>query len=275
MKPRLKWDRIICWLVILALSVLFWISVFKWIGTRFKVQAASKIGPWIGLRIPVFDNLKKGYWYFKIDPEQFQVTPDPAGTSDGIWGLKPSLVGSVGTVVAYSLDSGGQDATGAAVINLSMAASKADPSGLQWEMGFNSAEVASITVAPGPTALSSGKTVSCSSGTVSPVRCLIYGTNQNPILNGVAARVTVQAQSGVTISTVVLSNVVSTSPAATELASIIVPGGGRTTAPIGGVRYEPPITPPAADQPFTGGRANEQMLSCSVPVQGVSTCVWR
>jgi hypothetical protein len=42
-----------------------------------------------------------------------------------------------------------------------------------------------------------------------------------------------------------------------------------------GVRYQMPTTPPALDQPFTGGRANEQMLSCSVPVNKVSTCTWR
>lgn len=42
-----------------------------------------------------------------------------------------------------------------------------------------------------------------------------------------------------------------------------------------GVRYQMPTTAPQPDQPFTGGRANEQMLSCSVPVKDVSTCTWR
>jgi hypothetical protein len=107
---------------------------------KATAQTKPKIGPWIGLRIPILDNLKRGqpqpYWYFKLDPNQFQLTPDPAGTSDGILSLKD---------------------------------------------GFTA----------------------------------------------------------------------------------------------GGVRYQMPTAPPAPDQPFDAGRANEQMLACSVLVQGVSTCQWR
>jgi hypothetical protein len=136
---RLNWTKIGCWLVLLVALVIFQVSVFEvgmWIENHLKVQAASKVGSWIGLRIPVYDNVKKGYWYVKIEPSQFQIAPDPAGTSDGILSLKD---------------------------------------------GFTA----------------------------------------------------------------------------------------------GGVRYQMPTVPPAPDQSFDAGRANEQMLSCSVPVQGVSTCVWR
>lgn len=272
-KPN--WTRIVCWLLISLLTVLFWIWVIKWVASRFPVQAASKIGPWIGLRTPVYDNLKKGYWYFKMDPNQFQVTPDLAGTSDGIWGLKAGLPVAGGPTVAYALGDGDQDVTGLAVLDLNMSASQAPPSGIQWEMSFQPAEVASVTAAIGPTSAAAVKTISCSTAAVSPVRCLIYGTNQNPILNGVAARVTVQAKPGVVTSLLTLANAVSTSAGATEMASVIIPGGGRTSIPVGGVHYRFPTTPPVPDQPFYGGRANEQMLSCSVPVQGVSTCVWR
>ena len=114
--------------------------VFFILVALMVAQTQPKLGPWVGLRIPIFDNLKKGqpqpYWFFKLNPDQFQVTPDPAGTSDGILSLK---------------------------------------------YGFMA----------------------------------------------------------------------------------------------GGVRYQMPAEPPALDQPFDGGRANEQMLSCSVPEQGVSNCVWR
>lgn len=241
MKPHRDWTKIVCWLVLLVALAIFWLWAFG-VGMRIvshmKVQAASSIGPWVGLRVPILDNLKRGqpqpYWFFKMDPDQFQVVPDPAGTSDGIFGLKPSLAGAVGTVVAYALSNGEQDATGTAVLDLSMSASKAAPSGLQWEMSFNPAEVGSLAVASGPTALTATKTVSCSTGSVSPVRCLIYGTNQNPIPNGVAARVTVQAKPGVVTASVVLSNVVSTSATAQELASVVIPGGGMISSPVRG-----------------------------------------
>jgi hypothetical protein len=53
------------------------------------VFAQVKIGPFVGLRIPIYDNVKQGYWYFKPNASQFQIDPDPAKTSDGIWSLKP------------------------------------------------------------------------------------------------------------------------------------------------------------------------------------------
>lgn len=101
-----------------------------------QAQSQPKTGPWVGLRIPVYDNLKKGYWYFKLDANQFQATTDPAGTSDGILSLKDGFMA-------------------------------------------------------------------------------------------------------------------------------------------GGVRYQMPTVPPASDQPFGGGKVNEQILGCSAPVQGVSICAWR
>lgn len=299
---RINWFRIICWFAIAVFLVLFWAGVFH-------LLAASKIGPWVGLRIPIFDNVKKGYWYFKMDPLQFQTTPDPGGTSDGILNLKfpqvqtyifgrgfvtveiagkptqvdfdtaygmhrilttnglPPVLGSTcqdtgalwigqegiraciqneqqtgfvwagiltgawgtNTLVSYGLSSG-TTGNGTAILDLSMSASKSSPSGLQWEMAFSTSDVISISVVSGPTAIAAGKTVSCSSGTVNPVRCLIYGANQNPILNGVAARVTVQTKPGVVTTSLTLQNVVSASAGANEMASAIIPGGGIVTA---------------------------------------------
>jgi Putative Ig domain. len=61
-------------------------------GVLLIPATQQTIGPWVGLRIPVYDNLKRGqsqpYWFFKMDPTQFQLTPDPASTSDGILNIK-------------------------------------------------------------------------------------------------------------------------------------------------------------------------------------------
>ena len=48
----------------------------------------QKVGPWVGLRSPLYDSLKRGYWYLKLSPLHFQIDPDPAGTSDGILTLR-------------------------------------------------------------------------------------------------------------------------------------------------------------------------------------------
>lgn len=66
------------------------------ISTGVLLVSQQKIGPFVGLRLPIYDNLKRGYWYFKPNPNQFQIDPDPAGTSDGIWSLKPGGPGIPG-----------------------------------------------------------------------------------------------------------------------------------------------------------------------------------
>lgn len=62
--------------------------VLTFVFGSLPAYGQTKIGPWIGLRIPVYDYAKKGYWYFKPNPAHFQIDPDAAGTSDGIWSAK-------------------------------------------------------------------------------------------------------------------------------------------------------------------------------------------
>ena len=153
------------------------------LGTSIGIvaQPQPKIGPWVGLRIPIFDNLKKGqsqpYWFFKLDPDQFEVTPDPAGTSDGILHIKGYF-----------------------------------PAGVGSGTGTVAGEVQLKALAP------------------------------------------------------------PTGPA--DYVSWAAPD----TLP-GTVKYVMPQTPPKPNQPFDGGRANEQMMSCSVPALVgsimTSTCTWR
>jgi hypothetical protein len=70
------------------------LAIFMGISTHSatEAQAATKIGPFVGLRIPIYDNIianqKNPYRYFKPNAAQFQIDPDPAGTSDGFWSLK-------------------------------------------------------------------------------------------------------------------------------------------------------------------------------------------
>lgn len=52
------------------------------------VLSQQKIGPMVGLRIPIYDYAVKKYLYLKPNAAQFQIDPDPAGTSDGIWSVK-------------------------------------------------------------------------------------------------------------------------------------------------------------------------------------------
>lgn len=44
----------------------------------------TKIGPWVGLRLPVYDYSCRCYRFLKMSSEQFRIDPDSAGTSDGI-----------------------------------------------------------------------------------------------------------------------------------------------------------------------------------------------
>lgn len=233
MRPRRNWTKIGCWLAIVFLLAIFWIAAFKWIGSRFKVQAASKIGPWVGLRIPVFDNLKKGYWYFKMDPGQFQVTPDPAGTSDGIFSLQPPETPAEPLLIGGSLPNA---TVGIRYSQSLMASGGVAP--YTWD-------VTEGELPPGLT-LSPEGILSGTPTTIGNYTVTVRVTDSGPLV-------------GFTTFT--------SSPEAEPL-----PTQGFVA---GGIQYLPSGVPPAPDQPFDGGRANEQMLSCSVPVQGVSTCTWR
>jgi hypothetical protein len=77
-----RWRVVIAF--VLTLLVLAWVS-----------QGQQVIGPWVGLRIPIYDATKLGqanpYLYLKLNPNQFQIDPDPAKTSDGIWSIKGSV----------------------------------------------------------------------------------------------------------------------------------------------------------------------------------------
>jgi hypothetical protein len=68
--------------------------LFALLFGNLKAAAQTKIGPWVGLRLPVYDYACKCYRYFKLNPDQFRVDPDPIGTSDGVWSIRPEVLGT-------------------------------------------------------------------------------------------------------------------------------------------------------------------------------------
>lgn len=56
-------------------------------------QAPAQIGPWVGLRLPVYDYSCRCYRFVKMVAGKTGIDPDPAGTSDGILVPKPYVFG--------------------------------------------------------------------------------------------------------------------------------------------------------------------------------------
>lgn len=73
-------------------------------------KAQTKIGPTVGLRLPVYDlscpldPSPLCYRYLKLNVAQSEITPDPTGLSDGIWGVK--LIAAPGTSQVYEFAAG-------------------------------------------------------------------------------------------------------------------------------------------------------------------------
>jgi hypothetical protein len=90
---RIDWDEVRAFLALLFLIVVAAVGVLLlifWISE--KTEAASPIGPWIGLRGLIYDTSRKGlpnpYWLMKLKQDQVEILPDPAGASDGILSFK-------------------------------------------------------------------------------------------------------------------------------------------------------------------------------------------
>src|SRR5580658_10345736 len=75
------------------------------------------------------------------------------------------------------------------------AAGGAQPAGLQWTMGYSSADVSSVSVAAGSSSTAAGKSLSCSSTSTSTI-CIAYGMNENIIASGTVASATITIASG-------------------------------------------------------------------------------
>ena len=98
--------------------------------------------------------------------------------------------------VNVSLGSGSSVPGSTVELDLSLTTSGgAQPAVIQWTMNYSSADIASVSVAAGPTATAAGKSILCSSKPGSTT-CVVFGVNQNIISDGVAATATFNVASG-------------------------------------------------------------------------------
>lgn len=66
-----------------------------WVVSLFVLGGQQQLGPWVGLRIWVAQRLDDTQYLLKIKEADFRIDPDPAGTSDGVLGIRWPAAGSV------------------------------------------------------------------------------------------------------------------------------------------------------------------------------------
>lgn len=112
---------------------------------------------------------------------------------------------------------------------ISLNAPGPQPSGLQWTLGYSSAQISGMYIAAGPAATSAGKTVSCATGS-GQYNCMVAGPNAQGIASGVVATVQVTLAPAAATSSLALLKLVAVDPSGNALgisttgsASIAVP----------------------------------------------------
>src|SRR5262245_36200346 len=95
-------------------------------------------------------------------------------------------MGQGGSLVLSSGVASGSTAS----LNLTLASAGDRPAGIQWTMRYPSGSVLSVTGNEAGSAVTAGKTVSCSS-TAETYTCILFGLNSTVIPDGVVANLTV------------------------------------------------------------------------------------
>jgi hypothetical protein len=91
-----------------------------------------------------------------------------------------------------------------ATLELSLhTAAKSRPAALQWTLSMPASAVTNVSVDDGP-GLSSVRKVAICSGPVAAYRCMIVGANDEPVANGVVARITVNLVRGTVTPSITL-----------------------------------------------------------------------
>lgn len=136
------------------------------------------------------------------------------------------------TSVTYTLASGTADSTGEALLGLSISTSRVQPSGLQFDLKYTTADISTLNVTAGPATVTAGKSLSCNPVVAGTLRCIISGTNITTIGPGVVATVDAQVSptSTAQTTTITLAGLSTTSIFATPLTSISG-GNGTITIP--------------------------------------------
>jgi hypothetical protein len=135
------------------------------------------------------------------------------------WGVVPPVCAMASLFLAQlcyaqtdslALSSGTTGANGIASENLVLTSPAGSaPASIQFTLTYPAANVTSISVSAGPTAISAGKTVTCAAAS-GAYTCLVYGfLNATTIANGIVAVVNLTVTASVTIG---ISNPVAASP---------------------------------------------------------------
>ena len=88
---------------------------------------------------------------------------------------------------AMSLSSGSAVPGGTVSLNLSLTVAPASaPAALEWTYSYSASDFTAVSVAPGPAAVSAGKSVSCRSSS-GAYTCVLFGLNSTTLTSGVVA----------------------------------------------------------------------------------------
>ncbi|HVJ09782.1 MAG TPA: cohesin domain-containing protein, partial [Acidisarcina sp.] len=134
---------------------------------------------------------------------------------------------AVAQQTALALSSGTANPGGSVTLNVSLTDSGgAIPAGLQWTIGYPTADITGVTANVSPTASAAGKSVTCFSNSGSS-NCILYGIDNTSIPSGQIATITFQIASAAPAGTapVSLTGSVATDPTGS---SISATGSGGT-----------------------------------------------
>ena len=144
--------------------------------------------------------------------------------------------------VNYSMGSGVAAPGGLTTLSISVSGGS-HPAGLQWTLDYSSANVAGITITPGPVTTAASKTIQCVTS-ASSLTCLATGLNTNGIADGVIAQAAVQIVShpAAVTTAVQLTEPVSASASGSGVPSSGSSGEVTITEPPPALQFVP-ITP--------------------------------
>jgi hypothetical protein len=108
---------------------------------------------------------------------------------------------------------------GSASITINSPSSSSDPAALEWTLTYSTSALNSLKLTAGAALTAAGKSLSCASGT-GQVRCIIWGSNETLIPNGILAAVSFAVSlSAPASSTLGLTGLTAVSAAAKTLAA--------------------------------------------------------
>jgi len=136
-----------------------------------------------------------------------------------------SIATSFGQGLSLSSAAGSPNGATALTISLTSPAGSA-PAGLQWTLSYNPADIAAISVAPGPSSVAAAKSVYCSAA-VATSTCLAIGMNGNAVANGTVATVNVTLSASAATTVVRLTNTVAASASGNPIS--LAGGSGTIT----------------------------------------------